>query len=305
MEQNLLKEKRKNRNKEFWFIFSLIVFPMVNFLVFYVYLNASSYVLAFQKIDAKTLDKTWVGFENFVNLFKAFSTSGSDYLNALGNSLLSYVLGMVISFPLEILFAFYVYKKALGSGIFRFVVLIPQVLSGVLMAMMFKRFAYALPNFMRGIGFDNFPNIMSDPSYTFFITIYFGLWGGFGMSTIMYGNAMNSVSDEIVESAVLDGINYVRELWSITLPLIMPTISTFIITSVSTFLTAEGPLFLFWEYQAPRETVRLGYLMFQTTMKAGESTYPEVAALGMLCTMITFPLTMFVRWLFEKFDPMN
>ena len=171
--------------------------------------------------------------------------------------------------------------------------------------MMFKRFAYALPNFMSGIGVKNFPSIITDPKYTFFTTIYFGLWHGFGMSTIMYGNAMNSISDEIVESAVLDGINHVQELWSITLPLIMPTISTFMITSVSSPLISEGTLFLFWEYKAPRETVRLGYLMFQTTMKAGKATYPEVAALGMICTAITFPLTMLVRWLFDKFDPMN
>ena len=170
---------------------------------------------------------------------------------------------------------------------------------------MFKRFMYALPTLMRNIGLENFPALMSDPKWTFFTTIYYGIWGGFAGAVIYYGNAMIGISDEIVESAQLDGITYLREMFSITIPMIMPTIATFQITNFAGILTEQGPLYLFWQYQAPRETYRWGYYIFQTTMKQGESRYPEVATIGLLSTLIWFPLTMIVKKLFDKLDPMT
>lgn len=298
-------DKRMARLIEILFIISITGYQVVNFFIFCVGTNVNSILLTFQSIDSKTKQVTWVGFQNYIDFFKTFTTAGNDYLNALKGSFLDYLCSF-ITFPIGILMAFYVYKQAFGTKTFRFIVMIPNILSGMLTGLMFKKFMYALPLLMRNqFGFENFPALMSDPNWTFFTTIYYGIWGGFAGSVIYYGNAMIGINNEIVESAQLDGITYWEEIFYIDIPMIMPTISTFQITNFAGVLTAQGPLYLFWAYGAPRETYRWGYLIFQTTMKKGASQYPTVATIGVISTLIWFPLTILVRKLFNKLDPMS
>jgi hypothetical protein len=40
-------------------------------------------------------------------------------------------------------------------------------------------------------------------------------------------------------------------------------------------------------------------------MKKGQGQYPTVATIGLISTIIWFPLTMLVRKLFDKLDPMK
>lgn len=300
----ILDDKRKSKIKELLFLISIVAYQIINFVIFYIILNANSFVMSFQSIDGKTGETAWVGFQNYVDFFKTFAASGNDYWNALKGSLIDYGVSL-ITFPFGLIMAFYTYKKALGTKSYKFIVMLPNILSGMVVGLMFKRFMYALPQLMKGIGFENFPALMSDSSWTFFTTVYYGIWSGFATAVIYYSNAMNAISDEIVESAQLDGINYFQEIWYITVPMVMPTIATFQITTFANILVQQGPLYLFWEFEAPRETYRWGYLIFQSTMKQGESVYPRVATIGIISTIIVFPLTMLVRKLFDKIDPMS
>lgn len=297
-------DKSKAKVLELVFIIAITIYQIVNFFIFFVATNVNSVLLTFQSIDSKTFEVTWVGLQNYIDFFKTFSSSGNDYLNALKGSFLSY-LASFITFPVGILMAFYVYKKSFGTKAFRFIVMIPNILSGLLTGLMFKRFMYALPTLMKSFGFENFPALMSDPDWTFFTTIYYGIWSGFAGAVIYYGNAMIGINDEVVESAQLDGITYWKEIVYITVPMIMPTIATFQITNFAGVLTEQGPLYLFWAYNAPRETYRWGYLIFSTTMSKGQGQYPRVATIGVISTLIWFPLTMLVRKLFDKLDPMS
>lgn len=297
-------DKKKAKVKEFAFLLCIVIYQIVNFIIFYVAMNVNTVALTFQNIDKKTGAVTWVGFENYKKVLLTFTESGNEYWNALKGSFITYAVGW-LTFPVGLFMAFYVYKKAFGTKSFRFIVMIPNILSGMLTGLMFKRFMYALPQLMKGFGFENFPLLMSDPDWTFFTTIYYGIWSGFAGSVIYYGNAMNAINDEIVESAQLDGITYLQEMIFITIPMIMPTIATFQVTNFAGVLSEQGPLYLFWAYSAPRETYRWGYLIFQRTMKTGQSSYPEVATIGLLSTLLWFPLTMLVRKLFDKLDPMT
>ena len=47
----LLRQKRKNKTREFLFILLVTAYPMINFIVFYLYKNMSSIALAFQEYD--------------------------------------------------------------------------------------------------------------------------------------------------------------------------------------------------------------------------------------------------------------
>lgn len=300
----LLKQKRKNKTREFLFILLVTAFPMMNFIVFYLYKNASSIVLAFQEYDI-THNLTWVGFQNFKVFFKDLFTPGNSYLIGLKNNVIAYLVSLLIFKPMQFALAFFIYKKATLGGTYRFVMMIPSIISSTVVALMFMRFINAIPLFMRTIGVNNFPKLLQDPRTRFGMTLFYDFWNGFGMTVIYYYNAMNRIDDEMIESAQLDGINYIKEFFFITFPMIFPTVTTFLITGFSSIIGGSGPLYLFWKLDAPTDVYRFGYILFRLTLKQGETAYPLVAAIGLVTTCVMFPLTLLLRNFLERIDPNN
>lgn len=116
---------------------------------------------------------------------------------------------------------------------------------------------------------------------------------------------MNRVDKEIIESAQLDGITVWKEFWSILFPMIFNTWSMGVVIGFSSILTSNGPLYLFWEFNAPRDTIRLGYLTYRMTMVNGAVDYPRVAVINLMGTAIVYPLTMLLKRYLEKVDPLG
>ena len=129
--------------------------------------------------------------------------------------------------------------------------MIPQIISGFIMCLVFKNFIEgAVPEAMKLLfGIEDFTNLLQDEKYTFGTTLFYTIWVSFSTSLIVYPNAMNEIDDGIIEAAKLDGVgNIFQELWYILIPLIFPTISTFLITGLSTIFTNAGSIPTFFMY---------------------------------------------------------
>ena len=182
--------------------------------------------------------------------------------------------------------------------------MIPTVLSAMLMALFTQKFIYLLPNILKSLGIsDSFPNLITNQNTVFMTTTLYSLWVGFSMALIVYPNQMVSIDDEIIESATLDGATHLQVLWHIIIPLIVPTITTFMVTGVAGILGDIGPLYTFFGLDASKQSSLLGYVIYQYTLKFGKAQYGYVSALGTIATLIAFPLTLLTKWIMERFDP--
>ena len=303
----LNKEKRIKLNKkriDNLFVLSILIIPLISFAIFYVYVNLNSFVLAFQSIDVYG-DYEWVGLKNiteFLNGLKGDSRVGLS----VKNSLIYWSSSFFISMPLYLLFSYYVYKKNFGHSMFFIVVMLPNIVASFVYSLVYKMFVdIALPAFMESQGFANFPSLIYDDRTNFGNNIFYSIWLSFGTSTLVYTNAMRGIDDEIIESAQLDGANNFREFFSIILPLIWPTISTFVITGVTGIFTASGSLLVFYNMGAPTKIWGFGYYItytVKTAVGSDFSSYPAVAASGLCVTIITLPVVFFVKWLCNKLD---
>ena len=169
---------------------------------------------------------------------------------------------------------------------------------------MFQKLMYALPSMMKTIGF-RFPNVMSDPDYVFGMTVFYSLWTGFGGAVVMYPNIMATIDKEILEADRIDGCTSLQELWHIIIPMILPTIATFMVTGVAGIFNNMGPNYTFWDTNAPPEATNVGYLIYARVLKNGVAEYGYTSALGFCCTLVAFPLTLLVKYIFDKADPVN
>lgn len=299
--QRKLNKNKLNKNL---FIFLMLVFPLAQFAVFYVYLNFNNITLAFKGMRSD-FSTYFVGFENFKMVFNGLET---HYLViSLKNNLLMFLLTWIIGMPLNILFGYYLYKKRLGHRFIRIIYMLPSMVSGVVMAMLFMKFVeLGLPLMWKEVFKTELPNLLRSNDTAFGVQVFYALWLGFATSIIIYSNAMNAIDPEITEAGRIDGTTSFKELIYIVVPMITPTLATYIITGTAGMFTGGGALFIFYGLNGvPENAYLMGYYLFKIAMVGDLTAYPFASAVSIMLTIITVPITLSVRWIMDKIDPMR
>ena len=94
-----------------------------------------------------------------------------------------------------------------------------------------------------------------------------------------------------------------KEIWYIILPLIYPTLTTFLVVGVGGILTNQMGLYSFFGATAKEKVQTFGYWFFNETKAADDGGYPFLATMGIIMTAIVAPVTLFVKWGLEKVGP--
>lgn len=294
----------RNKKKRI-FIIGMLAFPLLQFLLFYVIVNINSIALAFQKMNVSTGQFEFAGFENFKDVFTNIARD-AFLQQVFKNSVVMFLAGTLIAFPLSLVFSYYVYKKFFLAKTFRFVLFLPSIISSIVLCLVYKLFLdEAVPAMLEIFGIENCPNFFGDQKYAFGTMIFYNIWTGFASGLILYSSAMARIPTEVVESAQLDGITHFRELVSIAIPMIFPTITTMLVLSVAGLFTAMGPVYAIYGDLAPNYVYTIGYYLYIVVIGRNASlvNFPYAAAMGILFTLVVAPLTLLVKFLLEKFGP--
>ena len=293
------------RRAEILFLVCLLIYPMAVFLLGYVYVNINSILLTFKEYDIDSATYHWVGFANIVEVV-------NDLIHdpvispMFGRSLISYAVTMCVSFPLNIIFAFVIYKKIPLASFFQVVLFLPSIISSMVITLMFKNFVdYIVPAVCELFGMSDPPNLLFDYNAAFGMQIFYVIWVGFGSQLILYSGAMSRIPDSIVEYGELCGITMFKEFWHVTIPMIWQTITIFLVTGVASIFSGQLALFNFYGTEAPTDIQTLGYYFFQRVVgeAATSADYPYAAAGGVLFTLVAAPITLAARWALERFGP--
>ena len=299
------RKKKKIDVKKYLFVGSILAYPMALFLLMYVYVNINSFVMAFQKTNIDG-SKIFVGLNNFKDFISRITEDGGLLRVSLINSLKMYIINFAICMPLYIFFSYLLFKHVFAEKFLRVLIMVPQVLSGMIVALLFKKFIdNAFPDIMKTIfNLQSFPLLLTEKEYAFGTTLFYMIWISFGTNVIVYSNAMNGIDPEIIESAKIDGIdNMFLELWYIILPLIYPTLTTFIVTGFASILTNAGVIMTFYYNGAPSYLYNMGYFYSVQIINGNTSTYNMLAAGGLIMTLLVAPLTNLLKYLMEKYGP--
>lgn len=136
MNNSLSREKQKLKIKRYLFVLSIIILPLINFIVFYLVQNFSSFIMAFQ---VKKQGISYWSFDNYVRIFREFTQSdrSSDLYISLINTFKFFFLG-IIMLPVSFLTSYFMYKKIFLHGVFKIVFFLPSILSAVVWSSIFK-----------------------------------------------------------------------------------------------------------------------------------------------------------------------
>lgn len=260
--------------------------------------------MAFQRYDVLSNKFTWAGWDNFKQIFRNFQEK-SYMWSAVKNSLIFFVVTLCTMF-VATMFSFYIYKKRWFSGVFRVALFIPHIVATITFIIMFKYFTEnAYPEIIYKLT-GNYPHgLISDPKTAKITIMFFCVFIGFGTQTLMFTSAMSEISESITEAAQLDGITPFKEYFYVVMPMIYPTLVTFIIVNVVGIFTSQMQLFGFFGTDADYSLYTIGYMLYSGIKKASMSEYSYLAALGLFFTIVSVPVTLVIKKLLNKFDPMK
>ncbi|QTH43523.1 sugar ABC transporter permease [Cohnella sp. LGH] len=219
----------------------MMVLPCIVFFIIFNYIPMGGLLLAFKdyKFNKGILGSPWVGFDYFQTFFNSYQ-SGMLIKNTLIISGMK--LFLYLPFPIILALMFNEIRNKWFKNISQSILYLPHFISWVVVVGLVQRILAPdtglLNQFISGMGGDGSTFFMMEPDY--FYQIMFGshLWKSIGWDSIIYMAAIAGVNPDMYEAAKIDGAGKLREVWSITIPSITPTIVILFILSLGNILSA-------------------------------------------------------------------
>jgi len=226
--------QRKRRD---FFVFLALALP--NLLLIAVF----TYVPLFNNLYYSTLNwtlgsasATVVGLENYITFFtsadagRVLGTTAVFMAATVGGSM---VLGLLVALALN--------SKVRGTTFARSAVFAPYVLSGVGVGLVwlfiFDPGYGVLAWILRGFGQQS-PQWINDPELSLVMVIIVYVWKNLGYCAVVFLAGLQSLPQDVMEAAALDGAGHFRRFLSMSLPLLSPTTFFLLITTMLSSLQA-------------------------------------------------------------------
>ena len=237
---------------------------------------------------------TWGGDATFsgVQNYRLLWLKGS-FLIALTNTVIFAVSAVAVELALGMILALAANRVTKGAGIFRVLLILPLMVSGIAVALVWKVLldpTFGIINMVLGtLGLPQ-PNWLGSPDMAMPSLVMVETWWQTGFVFIILAAALKSLPEEPFEAARLEGANGWQMFRHLTLPMLKPVIVTVVvfrlIDTLKVFdlvfgLTGGGPL---------RRTEAVQTLAYQTAFKF--SNFGEAAATVVIFAALIFAICM-------------
>lgn len=237
-----IRRKRTNREKkeEKWFY--IFVSPWILGFLFLT-LGPIIASLAISLTDWDLFTKpNFVGLDNYIKLL----TQDKIFRQVIYNTFYYAIISVVLNMAFSLLLAYLLSIKLRGIKFFRTIFYLPAVVPIVVSSMVFKWILApdtGLLNKFLSIFGVNGPAWLLDPKWVKLSFVFLAVWG-VGVNMVLILSAMQGVSNDLYESASLDGAGEFRKFMSITVPMISPVIFFNLIMGIIKGLQAFSEIYI-------------------------------------------------------------
>lgn len=290
---------RRNKKLILFILFACAV-PVINWLVFYVYPNASSIVMAFLDSEGKP------SLVNFQRLWTEFRLPTSTIRIAVQNTLITFAISIACFIP-RVLVSYFIYKKVPFYKIYRILFFLPSILFSVCVAMCFTKMVgtqgFIAELVQNVLGLDHKPELLADTRFANYTIWFHMLWLGFPGDLIIWGGTFARLPEDVLESARLDGVSWISEFTKIVVPMVWPTVALKMVLTVCGVLGASGQVWLLTK--GSYGTMTLSCWLYKTLMESSGTKYTSnvynyLSAVGLVMTVISVVIALIVRKYTDK-----
>ncbi len=291
------KRGARSDKNDIVFVALMLILPTLQFLIFYIGTNVNSFALAFQRYEYGEF--VFEGWSNFAKVFSSLA-SDAEVAFSMKNSFVVYIIGLIVSIPLSILFSYYIFKKFALNRTFKVLLFLPSLLSALTLCILYRYFTdLAVPEVIKkmfGVKVDGlFSGAKTEYASLLFAYVFFS----FGSTMLLYLGAMSGISESVTEAAEIDGASDWMQLIRIVIPMIFPTIKTFFICGIAGLFSNQFNLLNFYGIGAKPAYETIGYYFYKLTI-IGSENYAYVAAFGLLLSAVLIPVTLLINRVLNK-----
>jgi ABC-type sugar transport system permease subunit len=107
------------------------------------------------------------------------------------------------------------------------------------------------------------PNLITDPMWAMQCVVIVSLWAGFGYNLLLFGAALESIPQQYLDAAAIDGTTPWQRFWRIKLPLISPSLFFGIVLTAITSLQVFDQVYALTRGGPGAATQTLGYKIYR------------------------------------------
>ena len=212
--------------RKYWPIFVLPT--MLAFLIGFLIPFIMGIYLSFCNFTTVT-DAQFVGLANYI---KIFTDPSSNFLHSLWLTSLFTVVNVILINVFGFVLALLLVRGFRGTNLFRTVFFMPNLIGGIVLGWIWNLL-------LTGI-LDKFGRtLVYSEAYGFWGLTVLMLWQQAGYMMIIYIAGLQSIPDDLIEAASIDGATPLQTLFKIKIPMVMPSIT------ICTFLTLTNSFKLF------------------------------------------------------------
>lgn len=213
-------------------LFTLPAIILVTMMIYIPFVSSGYYSLT--EWNGISSSATFVGLENF----KTILLKSSQFTDVLAFTGKYTVLFMLFSNILALGLAVLLVQKLKTANFLRGVFFVPYIMSMTIVGFIWKfifssGFArlYQLTNW----GFFNW-SWLGNADLAFYSVVIVGVWQQLGFYMVLYIAGLQAIPGDVLEAATVDGAHSVRRFFSVTLPLLAPSITICLFMSLTNAL---------------------------------------------------------------------
>ncbi len=237
----------------------------------------------------------FVGLDNYSRMF-----ADTQVWQALWNTVKYAIVEVPFSIAIALVMAVLLNRKMKGRSIYRTIFFLPMVAAPAAVAMVWRwlyNSDYGLINNLFGTSV----NWVSDPRIAIFSIAIIGIWAIIGYNMVLFLAGLQEIPGDYYEAASIDGASGVRQFFSITLPLLSPTIFFVCITRIIGAFQVFDLIFMVMDKSNPalEKTQSLVYLFYRYSFTEGNMGYGStivVLLLAVIMVITVFQMVAQKKW---------
>ena len=226
----------------------------------------------------------FVGGANYVKVF-----SDSEVWQALFNTLKYAVVEVPLSIIISLVLAVFLNGKIKGKSTFRTIFFLPMVAAPAAIAMVW-RWLYNCEFGLLNHILPGKTNWISDPKIAIYSIAVIGIWSIIGYNMVLFLAGLQEVPKDYYEAAAIDGATGVQQFFSITVPLVSPTIFFVMVTRIIAAMQVFDVIYMVIDNTNPAlmKTQSLVCLFYKYSFQQSNKGYGATVVVVLLVVIMIF-----------------
>jgi len=281
-----VKKKISKSTLNEWKWAYIMIFPtFIGLMILNIIPAIQTLILSFEKAGAFG-KSTWIGLDNYKKLIQDPAVIQAVY-NTLGYTIISVPAIVILSLIVAVLLN----QKIKGTSVYRTIYFLPMVAAPAAIAMVWRwlfNSEYGLINYLLSTIGINGPKWITDPNVALISIVIVGVWSAIGYNMVLLLAGLQEIPKDYYEAASIDGASPLRKFFTITVPLVSPTLFFVVVTSIISAFQVFDIIFMMIDKTstAIESTQSLVYLFYKHSFVLNDKGYGSAILMLLLAIIM-------------------